>query len=388
LHGARDRNSELIVPSTARSLGILNHPDSGQEPSSVVRRITWRKEDVIHVMLVATGFMVLWQFFWMVINAIFLGLLAVLLAMFLHAPARFLTRWIPFRVAFPITLLTVFGAGAGLAVLIVPQILNQVGQLAKELPAAMESVVDWLEAGPLGEWGGLEGVPEMIGAQVPEFTGRFLPFAMDLVTGLVAGIAVLILAVFLAAQPGVYRALMLRMVPVHSRERAAAVYDQAGTSLRRWVIGKGITMLAVGLITFVGLTLFGIPGALALAALAAILEFIPNFGPILAWVPAVIAAFLVSPATALYVTIFYIVLQQVQSAVTVPLVDRKAVNIPPAALLIWQIMLTIAFGFLGLFLSTPALALIVVAVRVLWVEPAEARAAMDRRNREAEAALP
>jgi predicted PurR-regulated permease PerM len=51
-------------------------------------------------------------------------------------------------------------------------------------------------------------------------------------------------------------------------------------------------------------------------------------------------------------------------------------------------MLTIAFGFLGLFLSTPALALIVVAVRVLWVEPAEARAAMDRRNREAEAAVP
>jgi predicted PurR-regulated permease PerM len=312
-----------------RRLRHLTDPDLRQEPPSVVRRITWRKEDVVHVMLVATGFVVLWQFFWMVINALFLGLLAVLVAMFLNAPAKFLARWMPFRAAFPLTLVVVFGAGAGLVVVIVPQILNQVGQLAQELPAALESVVDWLEEGPLGDWGGLEGVPELLGAQVPEFTGRFLPFAMDLVTGLVASIAVLILAVFLAAQPEVYRNLMLRMVPVHSRERAAEVYDTAGRSLRRWVIGKGITMLAVGIVTYIGLTLFGIPGALALAALAAILEFIPNFGPILAWIPAVIAAFLVSPLTALYVTIFYIVLQQVQSALTVPLVERKAVNIPP-----------------------------------------------------------
>ena len=362
----------------------MTAPDPGQEAPSVVRRITWRKEDVVHVMLVATGFVVLWQFFWMVINALFLGLLAILVAMFLHAPAKALARWIPFRVAFPLTLLVVFGAGAGLIVLVVPQILNQVGQLAQELPAALESVVDWLEEGPLGEWGGLEGIPELLSAQIPEFTGRFIPFAMDLVTGLLASIAVLILAVFLAAQPEVYRELLLRMTPVHSRDRAADVFDSAGRSLRRWVIGKGITMLAVGVVTYIGLTLFGIPGALALAARAAVLEFIPNFGPTLAWIPAVIAAFLVSPLTALYVTIFYIVLQQVQSALTVPLVERKAVNIPPAALLIWQIMLTIAFGFLGLFLSTPALALIVVAVRVLWVEPAEARAAMDRRNRESE----
>jgi len=80
------------------------------------------------------------------------------------------------------------------------------------------------------------------------------------------------------------------------------------------------------------------------------------------------------------VTIFYIVLQQIQSAVTVPLVERRAVNIPPAALLIWQIMLTIGFGFLGLFVATPLLAILVVTGRILYLEPAEARAAWDRRE--------
>jgi predicted PurR-regulated permease PerM len=94
----------------------------------------------------------------------------------------------------------------------------------------------------------------------------------------------------------------------------------------------------------------------------------------------VIAAFLISPATALWVAIFYIVLQQVQSGISVPLVERRAVNIPPAALLIWQIMLAVGFGILGLFVATPLLAVIVVAVRIMYVEPSETRHAFNRRE--------
>jgi predicted PurR-regulated permease PerM len=94
----------------------------------------------------------------------------------------------------------------------------------------------------------------------------------------------------------------------------------------------------------------------------------------------VVAAFLISPVTALWVAIFYFVLQQIQSALTVPLVERRAVNIPPAALLIWQIMLAVGFGLLGLFVATPLLAVIAVAIRVLYVEPTEARYAWDRRE--------
>jgi predicted PurR-regulated permease PerM len=94
----------------------------------------------------------------------------------------------------------------------------------------------------------------------------------------------------------------------------------------------------------------------------------------------VIAAFLISPATALWVALFYFVLQQIQSGLSVPLVERRAVNIPPAALLIWQIMLAIGFGLLGLFVATPLLAVIVVAVRILYVEPSESRHAWNRRE--------
>jgi predicted PurR-regulated permease PerM len=158
------------------------------------------------------------------------------------------------------------------------------------------------------------------------------------------------------------------------------VYAEVGRNLKIWTIGKALTMLAVGICTYIGLSLFGIPGALALAAFAALLEFIPNFGPTIAAVPAILAAFAISPSTALYVALFYFVLQQIQSALTVPLVERRAVRIPAGLLMVWQLMLAIGFGILALFVATPLLAVIVVVLRIMYLEPTEARYAWDRRE--------
>jgi predicted PurR-regulated permease PerM len=204
--------------------------------------------------------------------------------------------------------------------------------------------------------------------------------SFNVLAALLGSFAVLVLAIFLAAQPALYRDMFLRLVSPASKEAWERVYDEAGRNLRAWVIGKAITMVAVGIATWIGLMLFGIPGALALGTLAAVLEFIPNFGPTIAAIPAVIAGFAISPITALYVALFYFVLQQIQSAITVPLVERRAVNIPPAALLAWQLMLTIGFGFLALFVATPLLAVLTVAVRILYLEPSEERQAWDRRE--------
>jgi predicted PurR-regulated permease PerM len=347
-------------------------------PESSVRRITWRTADVLRVLLLATLFIFLWTFFWRVYTAVFLALIAVLLAMVLHAPAKFLSRWIPFRFAFAISLLGFLGGMAALALAIVPQIVEQVSQLAGQLPYALETVREWVEERTGA--GGDGQLTEQINQQFGEFVGRFVPLAFNLITTVFGFFAVVILAIFLAMQPDVYRDLVLRMAPPASRERAERIYDEAGRSLRNWVLGKVIVMILVGLFTWLGLMFFGIPGALALAALAAILEFIPNFGPTIAAAPAIVAAFAISPITALYVALFYFVLQQVQSALTVPLVERRAVNIPPAALLLWQIMLAVGFGILGLFIATPLLAVIVIAFRIGWLEPAEERQRWDRRE--------
>ena len=357
---------------------------------SIVRRVTWRGADVARVLTLIALFVFAWQFFWKVYTAILLGLLAVLIAIVIHQPARLLARWVPFRVSFALTVLLFIGSIVGLAVAIVPQLINQAAQLAAELPATLQSVAQWLETRTGQPSGG--ALAERINAQASEFAGRVVSMSFNVLAALLGAFAIIVLAIFFAAQPQVYRDLLMRIAPAARRSDWARVYDEAGRSLRAWVIGKALTMALVGVVTYFGLLALGVPGALALAVFAAVMEFVPNFGPTIAAIPAMIAGFAVSPATALYVGVFYFLLQQVQNAITVPLVEQRAVNIPPAVLILWQLMLTIGFGFLALFVATPLLAVITVAVRILYVEPTEEREQWDRREPlsapETETALP
>jgi predicted PurR-regulated permease PerM len=351
-----------------------------------VRRITWRSADVARIFAMGAAFLFLWRFFWLVHNAVFIVMLAVLIAIVLHEPARWLSRWMPFAVSLPIVVLLFLGGLAGLVVSMIPELSQQMRLLATELPQTLEQAQRWFAEqsgqGPDSELG------RNLTQQLTDFVGRFVPLAFNLITTVLGSFAIIVLAVFFAAQPGVYREGFLGLVPAESRESWARVYAEVGRNLRIWTIGKALTMLAVGACTYVGLTLFGIPGALALAAFAALLEFIPNFGPTIAAIPAIIAAFAISPSMALYVALFYFVLQQIQSAITVPLVERRAVNIPPALLMVWQLMLAIGFGILALFVATPLLAVFVVAIRILYLEPRDARSEWDRREAEKQPARP
>jgi len=344
-----------------------------------VRRITWRSADVARVFAMGILFLFLWRFFWMVHSALFIVILAILIAIVIHAPAKRMERMgVPFRFALPLMTMLFVGSLAGLLVAMVPHLMQQVRLLATELPAALEQVQTWFRS-QAGEGPGSE-FSQNITRQATEFIGRFVPLAFNLVTTLLGSFAIIVLATFFAAQPELYKELLLRVVPSESRGRWERVYTEAGRNLRAWTVGKAVTMLFIGVVTYVGLTLFKIPGALALAAFAALMEFIPNFGPTIAAMPAVVAAFAISPGTALYVALFYFLLQQVQNAITVPLVERRAVNIPPAMLLVWQLMLAVGFGLMALFVATPLLAILVVALRILYFESRDERQAWDRRE--------
>lgn len=348
-------------------------------PDTEVRRIVWRSADVARIFAMGMLFLFLWRFFWMVHSAVFIVILAILIAIVIHAPAQRLVRiGVPFRVALPLMTVVFVGSLAGLLVAMVPHLAAQMRLLATEIPVALEQVQTWFRS-QAGEGPGSD-MSENISRQATEFIGRFVPMAFNMIATVLGSFAVIVLATFFAAQPQVYHDLLMKVVPTESRDRWERVYVEAGRNLRQWTVGKALTMLFIGVVTYVGLTLFGIPGALALAAFAALMEFIPNFGPTIAAAPAVIAAFAISPSTALYVAAFYFLLQQVQNAITVPLVERRAVNIPPAMLLVWQLMLAVGFGLMALFVATPLLAILVVAVRILYFEPNEERQAWNRRE--------
>ncbi|MGQ0547871.1 MAG: AI-2E family transporter [Betaproteobacteria bacterium] len=138
--------------------------------------------------------------------------------------------------------------------------------------------------------------------------------------------------------------------------------------LQRWLVGQVVLMAIVGTLTWIGLQLLGVPFALPLALFAGFAEFVPYIGPIVAAVPAVLVAFAEGPELALWTAGLYIAIQSVESYLLTPLVQHRAVYLPPALLLFSQVILGVTAGPLGVIVATPLAAAGLVAVQKLYVE--------------------
>lgn len=127
-------------------------------------------------------------------------------------------------------------------------------------------------------------------------------------------------------------------------------------------------MAVVGILTWLGLVLLQVPLAMTLAILAALLSFVPNVGPILSAIPAALVGLAQSPTTALYVVGLYVAVQTIESYLITPLIQREAVLLAPALVLTMQLAFGLLFGFLGLLVATPLTVILVVLVKMLYLE--------------------
>jgi predicted PurR-regulated permease PerM len=178
---------------------------------------------------------------------------------------------------------------------------------------------------------------------------------------------IVFLGIYLAAQPKLYVDGLAGLFPRGMRRRICEVLTELGETLKWWLIAQGIDMFIIGTATAVGLWALRVPLALTLGVLAALFNFIPNFGPIISYVPAVLLALVDSPEKAVYVTILYIVLQNVEGYLLLPLLQRGAVDTPPAILIASQVLLTLLVGGLGLALSAPLTACALIVVKMLYI---------------------
>ncbi len=179
---------------------------------------------------------------------------------------------------------------------------------------------------------------------------------------------ILFLGIFFTVSPKLYTQGIIKLIPVKGKQKATDVLSQIGVNLKKWLKGKLFAMLVVFVLTAVGLLLIGVPMWLVLSLLAGILNFIPNFGPLIALIPAVLVALSQSPTTALWVAGLYIAVQIAESNFITPVVQQKLISLPPALIIIAQLFIAPLAGGLGLVLATPLLVILMVLVKELYLK--------------------
>jgi predicted PurR-regulated permease PerM len=183
-----------------------------------------------------------------------------------------------------------------------------------------------------------------------------------------AGLIVLFFGVYLAADPHTYVNLVARLAPEEKRQTLIDLLYETGTLLRRWLIGQSITMAAIGGVTFVGLLILGVPIAFVLALFAGLACFLPYLGPIIGAIPIILVAGGESFTLALWALGLYCCVQFLESYLLTPLIQARAVSMPPAAVILNQLVFGAVFGLLGLALATPLAAAATVPLRHVFGE--------------------
>ncbi len=310
---------------------------------------------------------------YLAVDVIFLLFAAILLAVFFRGLGNSVSRYtkLPEGLAVVlvcILLLFVFGMGIWF---LAPKIAEQLAAFHEFLPAAIKT---FSQRTSEFTWG------KLIIEQIPAWEEIFESFVsseylrgvggiFSTTFGVVANVLVLILlSIYLASEPQTYINGLIKLFPIPRRARMKAVIGEIGETLRWWLVGKFFSMLIIGVLTTAGLSIIGVPLALSLGIFAALLAFIPNFGPIIAVIPAVLFALVESPVKALYVLILYICIQMVESYLITPMIERETVSLPPVLTIFFQIFLGVLVGGLGLVLATPLLAVFIVLVKMLYIE--------------------
>ena len=173
---------------------------------------------------------------------------------------------------------------------------------------------------------------------------------------------VLFLGLTFAAQPGVYRKGLLFMVPARHRARATVIVDRIGETLERWLMAQIITMFAVFLVTWIGLAIIGIQSAFILGIQAGLLAFIPTIGALIAGMIVVIASLASGWVAAVSALVLFLGVHALESYVLTPIIQRQALDIPPATLFAFQILLGVVFGIWGIALALPLMAIAKVMI--------------------------
>jgi predicted PurR-regulated permease PerM len=324
---------------------------------------------VVRTALIVGAIVVLALLAWQLSQVLLLGFAAVLVAIILRSLAGIFESYTPIKAPWSLLLSTLLIGSivAGFAVLLGAQIAAQFSTVVEEIPGMLMK---------LGDQIGIDNLNERLAERMEDYTpraglvGQIAGYTSLVVAAVVNTLLVIAAGIYLASQPDRYRTGVLKLVPERNQKKVGSTLDNAGRALRLWLFGQLVLMIVVGVLVTIGLHLIGMPSALALGFLAGVSNFVPLVGPVFSAIPAVLLALTEGGTTVFWVIGLYLLVQQIESNIVMPLIQRKAVDLPPVLTLFAILAFGILFGPIGVLLSTPLTVFLFVAVKQLYVREA------------------
>jgi predicted PurR-regulated permease PerM len=327
--------------------------------------------------LLAAALLVLGLIFHELVTLLLAVLITVIIAIPLAAAAdRLERRGVPRHLGALLALLGGMLVVAVVVALLIPPFSDQTNEFVDDVPGIVEELEDrWIDVT------GTE--PSELGDRVQRFVRRYTEDPTRLIGPLtsiglnVAGVIgalllILITSYYMAVNPQPLLDGLVRLVSPSRRPQARVIMSRLREAWIGWMVGVAVDMLVTGVLLYVALTIVGLDFAVFFAVLSALLVVIPYFGAIAGAIPPILFALTDSPTKALVVLGVYLLVQQLESNVIIPLVMAQTVKLHPALIAIGVVVVGQLFGFVGLFVAVPILSLLQIAVDELWVKPLEA----------------
>jgi len=336
------------------------------EPLREARATEWR---FVRRTLIVIGLVALVYGIWLAASVLPLIFAAILLATLLDWFADGLMRLpgISKKIALTAASLIVGSLLIGFLVIFGSQIGGQLSNVFQKLPQAVHAIGE--KIGVLDANFALEEALSGGGGGRSVLT-RAASLGYTLIGGLGDLALVLVGAVYLAADPGLYRSGLVKMFPQNQHERIRDAMNVTGAALRLWFGGQLLTMLIVGAIAGLSYWWIGLPSPLALGLIAAMTNFVPYLGPVIGALPALVFALTMDLTTFAWTLGAILLLQQIEGNVVTPIIQSRAVDLPPALALFSILVFGLLFGLSGVLLPAPASVAALVLVKMLWVREA------------------
>jgi predicted PurR-regulated permease PerM len=340
---------------------------------------------VYRAVLLAAGLLLFGLLFRQLVTLLLAILITVVVAIPLAAVATRLERYrVPRPIGTLIGLLAGVGAVGLLVYLLIPPFVDQTEQFVDDVPGIVTNLEEMYadltgqDSGEVGDQ--VESFVERLTDDPDRLIGPITSIGVNLAGIAAALVLILITAYYMAVRPRPLIDGLVSLAPPTRRAHVRHVLDRLRAAWIGWMEGVAIDMVLTFVLLLVALTIIGLDFAIFFAVLSALLVVVPYFGAIAGAIPPTLFALTASPGKALLVLGAYVLVQQIESNVTIPVVMAQRVRLHPAVVAIGVVVVGQLFGFVGLFVAVPILSLVVISVEEFWVKPVEQAHAERRRT--------